>query len=321
MVVSFAVSRWSLTVGDEYWGWNMSEGALATARRAVAPVIDSLALQRFDTLTRRGVRARDSATVTSQAVRAFDGVAHRVAAGEEPPPGFADAVGTGLKALRNPRTGRSTAPRPVRDAITEQFHRLFYHPGKKTWKDTRFRGVRLLKCPFDLWVYQELLHEVRPDVIIEAGTKYGGSAFYMANICDLEDHGKIVTIDVQDRSGRPDHPRITYLTGSSTDPDLVGRVDAMIPEDAVVLAILDSDHSRDHVRDELEIWSQRVTSGSYVIVEDSNVHGHPVHNGHRPGPWEATRGFLRSHPEYEVDRHCERYGITFNPNGYLKRRY
>lgn len=299
----------------------MSDNSIfATTRRTVAPLIDSLALRRFRTLAERGDRARQSETVSAATVSAFNGVAKRVADGEKPPPGFADAIGAGLRSLRNPKTGETTAPKRVGKAVVDQFHRMFYHPGKTTWKDTRFRGVRLLKCPFDLWIYQELIHDVRPDLIVEAGTKHGGSAFYMASICELEEHGKIVTIDVEEKPGRPQHPRITYLTGSSVDDEIVNQVDAMIPPDGVVLVILDSDHSERHVRQELEVWFQRVTVGSYLIVEDSNVNGHPVHFRHGRGPWEATTDFLKTHPEFEVDRRCERYMITFNPRGYLRRR-
>ena len=67
------------------------------------------------------------------------------------------------------------------------------------------------KTPLDLWLYQELLHDVRPDVLIEAGTKFGGGAYYFARLFDLLDHGRVITIDVNPQPDRPEHPRLTYL--------------------------------------------------------------------------------------------------------------
>jgi cephalosporin hydroxylase len=291
---------------------------LAPARRAVAPALDSVTTHRFATLAKRGSRARDADQVSRLTIDAFRALAKRVASGERTPRGFANAMAVALEGLHDHRTGASTAPDRLRAAIVEQFHRLFYYPSEPTWKDTYFLGVQLLKCPLDLWVYQELIHRIRPDVIIETGTKYGGSAYYMATICDLVGHGQVVTVDVEEQANRPQHPRITYIAGSSADPAVVREVDALIPQHASVLAVLDSDHSEAHVRQEMEIWGKRVTVGSYLVCEDTNVH-HPVCLKRGPGPWEATADFLSSHGEYEVDLHCERYLMTLNPRGYLRR--
>ena len=175
------------------------------------------------------------------------------------------------------------------------------------------------KCPLDLWVYQELLHEVRPDVIVETGTKHGGSAYYLASICDLLDHGSVITIDIEELPERPQHPRITYLTGSSTDPEVVARVDERIGDGARVLVILDSDHHREHVRAELETWGPRVSVGSFLVVEDTNINGHPVTQHSYPGPWEAVADWLPRNPGFRRDRGREKHFLTFNPGGYLQR--
>ena len=74
--------------------------------------------------------------------------------------------------------------------ITRYFHRLYYGMRARTWLDTHWLGTPLLKCPLDLWIYQELLHEIRPHLIVETGTRYGGSAAYLASLCDLLDHGR-----------------------------------------------------------------------------------------------------------------------------------
>ncbi len=201
--------------------------------------------------------------------------------------------------------------------VTNLFHRMYHGSPGRTWQNTKWLGTPVLKCPFDLWIYQELITRVRPDVIVETGTHKGGSALYLASICDLLDHGRVITVDIREKSGRPEHPRITYLTGSSTAPEIVSR----IKEEATgtIMVILDSYHSRDHVLEELEAYGPLVASGSYVIVEDTNMNGHPSHPKFGPGPWEAVEDFLGSHPEFRVDVDCEKFFLTMNPRGYLQR--
>jgi cephalosporin hydroxylase len=222
---------------------------------------------------------------------------------------------TGLdRAIQEKRWRNPSVRRVVRD-----FHRVYYGAGGRTWRNTYWRGVPVLKCPLDLWVYQEILHEVRPDFIVEAGTKHGGSAYFLASVCDLLGRGEVVTIDVEPLPGRPDHPRITYVTGSSTDPDVLAEVDERIVEASGVMVILDSDHSRKHVLAELDAWHPRVTVGSYLIVEDTNINGHPVAPQRGPGPWEAVAEWLPAHPDFRRDAEREKFFMTFNPRGYLER--
>jgi cephalosporin hydroxylase len=202
--------------------------------------------------------------------------------------------------------------------VTEAFHRLYYDTA--VWKDTYWLGVRTQKCPLDLWVYQELLHEARPDLVIETGTAHGGSALYLASICDLLRRGEVVTVDIHPVDGRPVHPRITYLAGSSTSEEVVARVEELARDRQCVLVILDSDHSREHVLDELRLYAGLVTPGSYLVVEDTNVNGHPVFAEHGPGPMEALEAFLAETDEFEVDATREKFFLTFNPRGFLRKR-
>jgi cephalosporin hydroxylase len=208
---------------------------------------------------------------------------------------------------------------PIVRQVVRQFHRIYYTASRRTWRNTYWRGVRVLKCPLDLWVYQEILHEVRPDLIVESGTKHGGSAYYLASMCDLMGHGSVVTIDIHPVPDRPEHPRITYLTGSSTDPDIVAKVDERIAGGSKVMVILDSDHSRKHVLAELDAWHSRVSVGSYLIVEDTNINGRPVRTRSGPGPWEAVTEWLPGHPGFRRDASREKFFLTFNPRGFLKR--
>jgi len=214
-------------------------------------------------------------------------------------------------------TVRHRAATLLTPPVTAAFHYLYYH--QSTWMHTWWLGHRVMKNPLDLWIYQEMLYEQRPELIIETGTAHGGSALYLASICELIGTGRIVTVDVEDRSGRPVHERVRYIKGSSTDPGIVDELRAEADAASGVLVILDSDHSAAHVTAELAAYSPLVTRGSYVIVEDTNVNGHPVYRRFGPGPMEAVEAFVAGTHEFTVDRSREKFHFTFNPKGYLKR--
>ena len=186
------------------------------------------------------------------------------------------------------------------------------------WTETSWLGAQALKNPLDLWVYQEIIVEQRPELIVETGTYRGGSAFYLASICDLVGAGEVVSIDVEPlREDYPAHPRITYLGGkSSTHPDVVAQVRGRA-KGKRVLVVLDSDHSQAHVEAELAAYSPLVQVGGYVIVEDSNIG--QIRKDLLPGPLEAIQTFLATTDAFEIDRSREKFLITFNPSGYLRR--
>jgi cephalosporin hydroxylase len=213
--------------------------------------------------------------------------------------------------------GTTAAPGAV-----DEFHKLFYetaYSGRDGWSHPRWMGVEALKCPFDLWIYQEILHELKPDVIVETGTARGGSALFLASVLDLLKTGQILSIDIVRRPEWPTHPRVTYLTGSSTSPEILAEVQRRLAGASRVLVILDSDHKKDHVLEELRLYSPLVTKGSYVIVEDTNVNGRPVFPGFGPGPGEAVDEFLATNKSFVRDPSRERFFVTFNPGGYLHR--
>jgi cephalosporin hydroxylase len=142
---------------------------------------------------------------------------------------------------------------------------------------------------------------------------------FLAAVCDALDHGQIITIDTAPAEPLPEHPRITWLKGSSTDPSVVADVRQRLRGTERVMVILDADHSRAHVLDELAVYGDIVSVGDYLIVEDTNVNGHPVLPEHGPGPAEAVREFLRDNSHYTVDQSRERLLITANPSGFLRR--
>lgn len=204
--------------------------------------------------------------------------------------------------------------------IPEKFHALYYGRSRRTWESTRWFGHRMLKCPFDLWMYQELIYRLKPDLIIETGTFEGASAYYYASLFDLIGQGEILTIDVDILPNRPEHPRINYLTGSSTADEVLGQVAARAAAKPTVMVILDSDHTEPHVRRELDLYSPFVTPESYLVVEDTNVNGHPVFPSFGPGPMEAVQDFLSTTDDFEADPDMERHLVSFNPSGWLRRR-
>lgn len=203
----------------------------------------------------------------------------------------------------------------------EEFHKLFYETAYArgdAW-NPKWMGVAALKCPFDLWVYQEILHEIKPEIVLETGTARGGSALFLASMFDLLGSGEVISIDIVRRPEWPPHPRVTYLTGSSTSAPIVEEVRRRIAGRSRVMVILDSDHKKDHVLDELRVYSPLVSQGSYLIVEDTNINGRPVFPGFGPGPGEAVDEFLAGNSGFVRDASRERFFVTFNPGGYLRR--
>jgi cephalosporin hydroxylase len=209
--------------------------------------------------------------------------------------------------------------------IIAEYHALIYH--SMVWMDrTRWQGVPVCKLPSDLWLLQELIFELKPDLIIETGTAHGGSAAFMASLLDLQQRGRIVTIDTVARDDRPAHPRIAYWTGSSVDPAIAARAKDVAAGCESVLVILDSVHSTRHVAEEIALYAPLVTRDSYLIVEDGCVDGNPVmanfvdaYSGEPGGPQAAVQAFLAGSREFQIDATRHKFLVTFNPNGYLKR--
>ena len=134
----------------------------------------------------------------------------------------------------------------------------------------------------------------------------GGSAKYFATIFDMMGHGRVVTMDIKRFPNWPQHPRIAYLVGSSTSEAIVSQINHLIQPGERVMVTLDSDHHKAHVLEDLRIYSQLVTPGQYLVVEDTNINGHPVQQGWGEGPAEAVAEFLRGTQNYRQDRSREK---------------
>jgi cephalosporin hydroxylase len=214
----------------------------------------------------------------------------------------------------------SRALRAMGGPVTQAFHILYYESAGKTWENTRWMGVPILKNPLDLWIYQEIIFETKPDLLIECGTYKGGSALYFAHLFDLLGRGGVISIDVFDYPDKPVHPRIQYLIASSISVGAVESVRDHIRPGMSVMVSLDSHHTKEHVLQELNLYSELVTAGQYLVVEDTNVNGHPVAPGHGGGPWEAVEEFLTANSSFKLDTDREKLLLTFHPGGFLRRR-
>lgn len=205
--------------------------------------------------------------------------------------------------------------------VIRRFHDLYYRRWIDNTADTinlSWFGHHVLKCPLDLWVYQELLVRTCPDVVIETGTKFGGSALYLAMVLDQIGHGHVITIDIEVLPSRPQHPRITYLSGSSTNEAVIAQVRETVGSQRAMV-VLDSNHHEAHVYEEMKAYSPLIQVGDYLIVEDTNVNGHPAYSNFGPGPMEAVDKFFSENDEFVIDQRCERFLMTLNPRGYLRR--
>jgi cephalosporin hydroxylase len=203
-------------------------------------------------------------------------------------------------------------------AVVDAFHKLYH--GKRLWSTTTWMGSPCLKLPHDTWIYQEIIFETRPTLIIETGTAWAGSAHYLGTLFDAlhaadpGHQGRVVTIDTESREGELEHPRVIKVKASSIAPATVEQVCSMVDPSDRVMLILDSLHSRDHVLAELKAYAPLVTRGCYAVVEDSNT-DYPPDQG--PGPLEAIDEYLRSTDRFEIDRSREKLLLTLNPCGYL----
>jgi cephalosporin hydroxylase len=201
----------------------------------------------------------------------------------------------------------------VNPDIVDAFHREYYNTGIPF--STYWRGVKVVKAPTDMWMYHQILWEQRPQVLVETGTAWGGSALFFADMFDLIGEGQVITVDIG-RMGKVDHPRIEYVSGDSVA--LAGHVGDMVGERSCMV-VLDSNHTTAHVAAELDAYGPLVTSGQYLVVEDTNC-GHLVAPEFKDnGPTEALIPWLVKHPEFVVDRQAERFGLTMNPGGWLRR--
>lgn len=213
--------------------------------------------------------------------------------------------------------------------IPELYHQWFY--SNQVWKNVTYRGIQIFKNPLDLWLYQEIISELKPALIIEFGTGYGGSALFFRDLLYtvLEASGlsfKILTVDHDVSDVSPllsAYPfSLEVVEANSVSMKIQTRLTKLCKDfQAPIFVILDSDHRKEHVLSEMLLLKSILKRGDCLVVEDGNINGHPVNIGFGDGPFEAIIAYEKLYPDdYIHDKvREEKFGFTFAPNGFLIR--
>jgi cephalosporin hydroxylase len=223
----------------------------------------------------------------------------------------------------NPKLKSTLLYRPT-GSEPQEYLKWYYNTF--TWQKTTWMGIECLKWVGDMWNYQEILFDLKPALVIEFGTCNGGSALFFAGVMrQIGEPFKVLSVDISherlDPAARRDSD-ILFVESSSTDPaiaELIHRLKEEFP--GRIFAILDSDHTEQHVLMEMRLLRPLLASGDYLIVEDSVINGHPVVPEWGPGPYEAIEAYEDEFPhDYKHDAAREnKFGLTFAPKGYLIR--
>ena len=144
---------------------------------------------------------------------------------------------------------------------------LLYHQKTIGSDKCYWMGVRAIKNPCDAWIYQEILYEVKPDIIVELGSAEGGSTLYLAHLLDLMGKGTVISVDNDRRKYNVKHDRIIEVTGDTAAPETVDEVYRLC-RDKSVLVIHDANHKKANVLKDMQLYSPLVSVNSYLIVED-----------------------------------------------------
>ena len=209
----------------------------------------------------------------------------------------------------------------------------------------RWCGLPIIQLPPDVLVTQEIVWEVRPDVIVETGVARGGSLTFSASLLAMLDAAeatgrtpattprRVIGIDIEirphNRQAIESHPfakMIQLVEGSSVAPEIVAEVRGRVRPGERVLVMLDSNHTHDHVLGELEAYAGLVTPGSYCVVQDTGIEftapgAFPDRSwGRGNSPMSAIAAWLPGHPEFVVDSSIDhKLQISSSPGGYLRR--
>ncbi len=199
-------------------------------------------------------------------------------------------------------------------------------------------GRPVIQYPQDILAMQQIIWEVKPDLIIETGIAHGGSLIFSASMLELiasctGSEGEVLGIDIDirahNRKAIEEHPmfkRISMIQGSSIAAEIIAQVKEKAKGKKRILVCLDSNHTHDHALAELEAYAPLTTVGSYCVVMDTVIEDMPAEMfpdrpwGPGNNPKTAVWDYLKSHTEFEIDKTIQnKLMITVAPDGYLKR--
>lgn len=200
-------------------------------------------------------------------------------------------------------------------------------------------GRPIIQLPDDLLRIQEAIYEIKPDVVIETGVAHGGSLIFYASLFHAMGKGRVIGIDIEirphNRAAIEAHEMsdlITLVEGSSIDPSIVEQVRSLVKPGERVMVILDSNHTRDHVRGELEAYGPMVSQGSYIVATDG-IMGEVVGAPRSSPDWDwnnpraAAEEFVQAHPEFEskepefpFNEGTLNHRVTYWPGAWLRKR-
>ena len=201
----------------------------------------------------------------------------------------------------------------------EAFELLSHHWLKVGWNQKyvysfSWMGRPIIQLPEDMIRTQEVIYRVKPDVIVETGIAHGGSLIYYASLCKAMENGRVIGVDIEirphNRKAIEAHEmfdRITMIEGSSVDPEIVSQVKALVKPGETVLVILDSNHTKEHVADELEAYHSLVSKDSYIVATDGSMKDlYDVPRGEEDWAWNhpmaAAEEFIKLHPEFVIEQ-------------------
>lgn len=196
--------------------------------------------------------------------------------------------------------------------------------------EVNWLGIPIIQNPYDMILMQELIFDLKPDVIIETGVAHGGSLIYYSSLLELLKKGRIVGIDIDIRDHNrkllEKHPlikRVTMIEGSSVDRKVIAQIKRIIKPNDKVIVVLDSNHKKQHVYEELSLYKDIVSKGSFIVVFDTFM---PYLEGLRGlslfknnSPMDAVRDFIRENPSFIIDRSYNKFFVSSCPDGFIKK--
>ena len=194
-------------------------------------------------------------------------------------------------------------------------------------------GIPIIQTPEDMILMQELIYKVKPDIIVDIGIAHGGSSIYYSSLLELiKPESKVIGVDIDIREHNlniikkhPMYDKITLIEGDSINRKIFDEVSNHISNDSKVIVCLDSNHTKHHVLSELNLYSNIVSSGGYIVVFDTiastigrDEYSTKLYNGN--GPKEAIDEFLKENNDFEIDKRFNKLYTSNSQDGYIRKK-